>query len=61
MPGMDGLELLAQIKKKYPTKICIMMSGDPDNEKPVRKLGADGFLSKPFQARELSTLLHSFM
>jgi DNA-binding NtrC family response regulator len=61
MPGMNGLELLAQIKKKYPAKICIMMSGDPDNEKPVKKLGADGFLSKPFQARELLTLLQTFI
>ena len=61
MPGMDGMQLLSQIKQKYPAKICIMMSGDPDNELPVRKLGADGFLSKPFQARELLSLIQSFL
>lgn len=61
MPGMDGMQLLSQIKQKYPAKICIMMSGDPDNEVPVRKLGADGFLSKPFQARELLSLIQSFL
>lgn len=61
MPGMDGLQLLTQIKQKYPKKICIMMSGDPDNEKPVKKLGADGFLSKPFQASELLNMLQPFI
>jgi CheY-like chemotaxis protein len=61
MPGMDGLQLLSQIKQKYPTKICIMMSGDPDNELPVRKLGADGFLNKPFQASELLSMIQSFL
>jgi CheY-like chemotaxis protein len=61
MPEMDGLQLLSQIKQKYPTKICIMMSGDPDNELPVKKLGADGFLNKPFQARELLSMIQSFL
>ena len=61
MPEMNGLELLARIKKKYPSKICIMMSGDPANEKSVRELGADGYLNKPFQASELSDLLLSFI
>jgi len=61
MPEMNGLELLARIKKKYPAKVCIMMSGDPANEKCVRELGADGYLNKPFQASELSDLLLSFI
>jgi len=61
MPEVSGLELLAWVKKKYPAKVCIMMSGDPTNEKSVRELGADGYLNKPFQAGELSALLHSFM
>jgi len=61
MPEMSGLELLTRIKKKYPAKVCIMMSGDPTNEKSVRELGADGYLNKPFQASELSDLVHSFI
>ncbi|RJP76657.1 MAG: response regulator [Desulfobacteraceae bacterium] len=61
MPEMDGLQLLTQIKQRYPAKICIMMSGDPDNELPVKKLGADGFLNKPFQARELLSMIQSFL
>jgi DNA-binding NtrC family response regulator len=61
MPEMDGLQLLTQIKQRYPAKICIMMSGDPDNEQPVKKLGADGFLNKPFQARELLSMIQSFL
>ena len=61
MPEVSGLELLIRIKRKYPTKICIMMSGDPSNEKSVRELGADGYLNKPFQADELSDLIRSFI
>lgn len=61
MPEVDGFELLAQIKQKYPTKICIMMSGDPDNEMSVKKLGADGYLNKPFAAKELLNLIQSFL
>jgi DNA-binding NtrC family response regulator len=61
MPEMSGLELLTRIKRKYPAKVCIMMSGDPANEKCVRELGADGYLNKPFQASELSDLIHSFI
>ncbi|MBS1542948.1 MAG: response regulator [Bacteroidetes bacterium] len=51
MPGMNGLELLKQIKAKYATPPPIVMMitayGDEGNYKEAMKLGADDFLTKP--------------
>ncbi|MCK4461732.1 MAG: sigma-54-dependent Fis family transcriptional regulator [candidate division Zixibacteria bacterium] len=49
MPGMDGIELLKQIKKTTPDTIVIMITAFGTIETAVRaiKLGADDFLIKP--------------
>ena len=51
MPGMSGLELLAQIKKNYekppPVVMMITAYGDDENYNQAMKLGADDFLTKP--------------
>ena len=51
MPGMSGLELLREIKRKYenPPPIVMMITayGDPENYKQAIQLGADDFLTKP--------------
>ncbi len=51
MPGMNGLELLGHIKKKYdsppPFVMMITAYGDADNYNMAKKLGADDFLTKP--------------
>jgi CheY-like chemotaxis protein len=51
MPGMSGLELLAQIKQKYhkPPPIVMMITayGDAENYNIAKQLGADDFLTKP--------------
>jgi CheY-like chemotaxis protein len=51
MPGMSGLELLKEIKKKFehppPTVIMITAYGDPNNYNEAMRLGADDFLTKP--------------
>lgn len=60
MPGMNGLELLSLIKAKYPAKKCILMSGDPGNEKAAREHGADAYINKPFHIREIDDLIKSF-
>ncbi len=60
MPEMNGLELLTAIKKKYPNKTCIMMSGDPNNEKVARAMGADAYINKPFHIQEITKLLQTF-
>jgi len=50
MPGMSGLELLAEIKANIiPSPIVMMITayGDEENFKRANELGADDFLTKP--------------
>lgn len=61
MPEMDGLVLLKKIKRKYPQKVCIIMSGDPSYEDEAKKLGASGFLAKPFKVNDLFDLVQLYV
>jgi DNA-binding NtrC family response regulator len=49
MPGMDGIETLAEIKKRYPLIEVIMLSGHADVESAIEgmKQGAFDYLMKP--------------
>lgn len=51
MPGMSGLELLSEIKKKFeappPVVMMITAYGDEENYNQAMRLGADDFLTKP--------------
>jgi CheY-like chemotaxis protein len=49
MPGMDGLELLGEIKRLYPDLPVMMVTAYGDNERRRRasELGAFEFLTKP--------------
>lgn len=58
MPGMDGFELLRKVKRKYPHKKCILMSGNAHHAERALALGADAFISKPFGLGEFSTLVN---
>lgn len=63
MPGMDGLELLRQIKQQRPDLPVMMMTayGDDERRRRASELGAFEFITKPVdfehlksQIRELS-------
>jgi two-component system nitrogen regulation response regulator NtrX len=49
LPGMDGLQVLEQIRKKWPSITVIMISGHGSIEAAVRatRLGAFDFVEKP--------------
>ena len=55
MPGMDGLEVLQQVKERYPGVDVIMMTGLSQVKTAVQamKLGAFDYLPKPFDPDEL--------
>ncbi len=55
MPGMDGLEVLQQVKERYPDVDVIMVTGLSQVATAVKamKLGAFDYLSKPFDPDEL--------
>lgn len=55
MPGMSGLELLDQVKAKYPTIKVSMISayGDNDNYDKAIASGAKEFFTKPIDFNSL--------
>ena len=55
VPDMDGLEVLAELKKINPNIRCIMLSGFGDVETAVTaiKQGAFDYISKPFKIDEV--------
>jgi two-component system, chemotaxis family, chemotaxis protein CheY len=63
MPGMSGLQLLEIIKNNYlkPPPVVLMVTayGDDENYTNAKKLGADGFLTKPVDFIALKDKLKS--
>jgi len=59
MPGMDGIEVLKEIKKKFPLVEVIMLTGHGSAETAVEgmKLGAYDYLMKPADFTDLTTKL----
>jgi two-component system response regulator AtoC len=59
MPGIDGLETLEQLRKIQPGMKVIMLSCVSDTRKVVQaiRLGAQDYLTKPFQKTELDTVI----
>src|SRR5215472_12474135 len=60
MPGMDGLELLAEIKQRFPDLPVMMVTayGDDDRRRRARELGASEFITKPVNFEALKSQLH---
>jgi DNA-binding NtrC family response regulator len=59
MPGMDGLETLEKIRDLYPSLKVVMLSCLTDTRKVVHaiRLGAQDYLTKPFQKAELEAVI----
>lgn len=55
MPGMNGIATLERIKQIKPDVAVIILSGqnDPDTIFRASKLGADDYIAKPFEPKEL--------
>jgi len=55
MPGMTGIELLGQLKERWPELEAIMLTGHGSIETAIQamKQGAYDYLTKPFQLPEL--------
>ena len=63
MPGMNGVELFRELKKRHPETSVIIMTGFPDLEDAVEviKEGAVDYLQKPFPPDRLVELVNQFI
>lgn len=52
MPGMNGLDILQELRKKHPDCVVVMLSATATAQRvgDALRLGARGFIVKPFTA-----------
>jgi DNA-binding NtrC family response regulator len=53
MPGMNGMDLISQIKEKFPSKICMILSGFLESDVVLDKTKVYAFIAKPLQKDKL--------
>jgi len=61
MPGINGLQLLSQIRSKYPDTHVIVMTayGSPEIQEAINHWGETEYIEKPFEINELRRLIFS--
>ncbi|MCX6137203.1 MAG: response regulator [Ignavibacteriales bacterium] len=59
MPRVDGFEVLRFIKERFPSTKVIMLTGFADLKNAIesKKLGAEDFVSKPYDLVDLLTTI----
>jgi len=59
MPGMDGLQLLGEIKQRFPELPVVMVTayGDDERRRQAAEYGAANFLAKPVEFEHLKAQL----
>jgi DNA-binding NtrC family response regulator len=59
MPRLNGFEVLKFIKEKYPKTKVVMLTGFADLKNAIesKKLGAEDFVSKPYDLVDLLTTI----
>jgi CheY-like chemotaxis protein len=62
MPGMSGYELLEKIKLAHPSMKVVMVTayGDEQYREKARQLGADDFITKPIDFKQIEDIIQSF-
>jgi CheY-like chemotaxis protein len=63
MPGMDGLDLLCEIRQRRPVLPVLMVTayGDDERRRRADELGANAFLAKPVDFDQLKEQLLQLM
>lgn len=59
--GLNGFEFLAKFKARHPSKKCLLMSANPEDEQIARESGADAFLAKPVSVNDLFKVVEAFV
>lgn len=63
MPGLSGIELLRQVKESQPNTKVLLLTGlkNEDTVVDAFDLGADDFMTKPFNPKELVLRVRKLM
>lgn len=63
MPNMSGMELLSEVKSRYPKMPVVLISGYSINEvsSNTGECKADGFLGKPLMMSDIEKMLNSLL
>ena len=63
MPNMSGIEFLEELRAKKPNIPVILMTGYPSvpNAVSAIRLGAAGYVTKPFTPEEISQAVHKYV
>jgi two-component system response regulator CpxR len=62
LPGLDGLSLLRQLRQSSYCPVLMLTARGDDIDRIVGlELGADDYLAKPFNPRELSARVHAIL
>jgi len=63
MPGMDGFEVIAELKSDNPGKYLpvLVITAHPDHKLQALQTGAKDFISKPFDLVEVKTRIHNML
>jgi two-component system phosphate regulon response regulator OmpR len=62
LPGIDGMEILRDIRLKFAVPVIMLTARGDDTDRIVGlELGADDYLSKPFNPRELLARIKAVM
>lgn len=62
LPGKDGLEVLKEINKEYSVPVIMLTAKGEDTDRIIGlELGADDYIPKPFNPRELLARMRAVM
>jgi two-component system OmpR family response regulator len=62
LPGEDGLELCRQVVQQLALPVIMLTAqGDPVSRVLGLELGADDYIGKPFEPRELVARIHAVL
>lgn len=61
LPGATGEELIAEVRKDHTTPILVVSAKGQEDKLHVLKLGADDFITKPFDVNEVAVRVYTLL
>ena len=62
MPGLNGFDVLKRLREKWPVPVLMLTARDDVVDRVLGlELGADDYLTKPFNGRELLARIHAVL